>query len=462
MDFALLNLSKRFITSIIITLSIVLVKSVERYEFENDFKMNIPSCTNEDANVTLRLRNAVISTIGDNFISSPTLTCVDLSKNQILNISKGSFKDVPNLKYLNVSHNRLLSTSILHVINSHSQLQALIVDSQYLHKCELLRNLDKPYVFPQLKYLSMNYNGIKNLYNELDSKCDDYKGCCIYINMICPELSHLDISNNNFHDIEFINRFSFKNLKYLDVSGNFIQNINLTYKEHLVHLNADHNSIKSISFNNHKLDGSIYLNGMTKLKYLSLSYNEILRIDMFALEDLTELVILMLNNNRLTSIPSNNFAFLKSLKTLNLNSNKFKSVPNLYNYLNITELFMDRNMISKLTNNSFAKMPFLETLSLKNNKINFVEEGAFTGLYYLKVLDLSYNTINQLPLDWSSGFNNLYYLNLNRNDFTNFEALSLSKLTPVLNLDLRENLIKNITKRTCDIFPEYMTIMLLD
>ncbi|XP_066598195.1 protein artichoke-like [Prorops nasuta] len=462
---------KGIITLIITSLLMALVASVEKHELEDNFKINIPSCADEQTNVTLRFANTVISTIGDNFISSPTVTCVDLSENKISSISTGAFDEMPNLKYLNLAGNEIVKDKLLPILNSHPKLEKLIVDSQISGGCRYTRNLNTSYVFSKLKFLSMKNNKVFAIYNNDNRACDVaeydeyYYGtpCCIYVNIICPELIYLDISNNEFNEIEFINSLNCQNLTFLNVSDNRIDTIKFNYNKNLEHLSADYNKIKYLAYktrNDNK--GAIYLNGMRKLKHLSLSNNQLERIDSYALRDTKELVSLILNDNRLQYIADNAFDSLNNLKVLKLSNNKLTVIPLINADIKLSELNIDNNLILNLTKNSFNSMPFLKSLSLQGNNISFIEEEAFAGLTLLEKLDLSVNKLSKLPFDWSLNLYNLHHLNLSTNSFTSLEALSLSETTNIIDLDLRKNHIKSVIAHTCDTFPENITIILSD
>ncbi len=191
-------------------------------------------------------------------------------------------------------------------------------------------------------------------------------------------LTKLDFKSNNITKIpDFV--FDLVNLEHLDFSFNAIDYlpycdpinklVNLTY------LNLDSNGISDISIS------------LPKLKYLSLSYNKLTKINLNfdLMKDLEELY---LQGNKISNLPEKIFSMPK-LKTIVASSNNIHSLPhNLPNNQNIGYLDLCINPFSEFPNvYNFHNLEFLDVncdklLSLPHN---------ITELTNLKMLIMSGN-----------------------------------------------------------------------
>jgi Leucine-rich repeat (LRR) protein len=153
---------------------------------------------------------------------------------------------------------------------------------------------------------------------------------------------------------------SLKNIKYLNLRGNDISDLNFL-------LNKEFPSLEIFSLNNNALSNIEDLKSISfpKLKELYLSKNKINDIDILGELELPELNILWLSDNNIINIDVlENVKFPKLLK-LNLSKNKIKDIsvlahkkakfPQLYElYLNDNEF--DTNKFSEIMNYLFNKL----------------------------------------------------------------------------------------------------------
>ncbi len=140
----------------------------------------------------------------------------------------------------------------------------------------------------------------------------------------------------------------------------------------------------------------------------------------------TQLESLNLSNNQLSSFRSAVFNGLDQLKNLNLSYNQFTSLPE----------------------SSFSSLPNLEYLNLSKNKIQTMHESTFSAVegkvYQLKILDLSYNELEELSDFTFSYLVRLQSLKLNNNQITELDQLTLFGPFQLKQLNLGYNEIETV------------------
>ncbi|XP_004461087.1 nyctalopin [Dasypus novemcinctus] len=111
------------------------------------------------------------------------------------------------------------------------------------------------------------------------------------------------------------------------------------------------------------------LQGLRRLRSLSLQANRVRAVHGGAFRDCGALEHLLLNDNALRALPADAFRGLRRLRTLNLGG----------------------NVLGRVARAWFADLEELELLYLDRNRIVFVEEGAFQNLSGLLALHLNGN-----------------------------------------------------------------------
>ncbi|KAI2799547.1 hypothetical protein BLOT_011453 [Blomia tropicalis] len=175
---------------------------------------------------------------------------------------------------------------------------------------------------------------------------------------------------------------------------------------------------------------------LRSLRTLDLSHNRIRRIRADTFGDLERLATLRLASNHDLQLDRNAFLGLeRTLKNLNLKAigarfvpdairnltelafldlaqNKIDDiVPRVFENLHsLTALSLERNLIHSLHPNTFVGLnDSLSSLSLLNNLLTDFPQKALSKLAGIRVLDLGFNAIRQLP---SNAFKNNYLLTL--------------------------------------------------
>ncbi|KAI4890411.1 hypothetical protein NFI96_000133 [Prochilodus magdalenae] len=194
----------------------------------------------------------------------------------------------------------------------------------------------------------------------------------------------------------------------------------------------------NLSFN----DISSFFNGtefarFPKLKYLDLSHNRIYLRLASAFNELKELEVLDLSHNKHyfeVAGVTHTLGFLEHLpylKVLNLSWNEINTLSNkTLNSSSLKELQFQGNR--------------LDMMWKKDNRF----KSLFEFLGNLTHLDISYNKLRQIPEDILKYFpQNLKYLNLNRNQLSNFCWEQLRYLPQLEILDLSKNKLDVVTEK---------------
>lgn len=403
-----------------------------------------------DKNVTLSFIGLNLHSLENYFLSSPIITCVNLSRNSIQNIRNHAFDNLQNLKYLNLEGNSFDLRNIFS--NNLTNVETLILNDNSQDSGEVELSI----VYPKLKKLFVN-----NAYNYFTANSDN----------IFPSLTHLYLRDTGVQ----VDKFSWlpKTLEYLDLSGHNLHTLTLkglTNLEWLLLDNPYEKNLNNIKFENlNKLKflsvPSNTISEITKktfvntssLLYLDLSDNYIRYIDGGSLNSMKNLKYLNLSNNQIDVISGGTFDKLKNLETLALEKNKISTFPMIENEMKLKRLYLNCNQLKGIIGGTFMKMPNLEHLFLHGNELSYIDQESFMGLYNLKTLTLSYNELSNLPANWMQSMTSLQELDLTGNNFLNLGDLSLSENSPLQFLYL-SNQLKFMHASSVYTIPENSTI----
>ncbi|XP_011050527.1 PREDICTED: toll-like receptor 13 [Acromyrmex echinatior] len=418
-------------------------------------------------NISLNFSNAVIFEIKRDFISSPVITCLNLTGNSIEKIGRGAFDRLPNLTQLFLSNNKLSSGSELLNFGGHDKLQVLIMNYASRNdysQCSYLYNKGNIQIFgkyPNLEILSLNNNCFKDL--ALVQENPYMKSHFTYMtsqNWIpFPKLKILDLSKNNIESTNFVKLLS-NSLYFLDLHDNSLSELNLNEKGNkLFALNLDKNKFNNIQ---QQFGYALLMAGLKNLHYLSVSRNEINSIEVDAFKNNNELLFLNLSSNRIRYLHPNTFANLQYLETLDLSINQLENVPYIPHETKISILYVNNNNIKKIISDTFVHMSKLMKLLMGKNQIDKIDVNAFAHLTVLEELDLSSNMLSSLPEGWTESLVSLKYLNLSDNKFTSLESLSLTNTLPLITVYLMKNSLEYLNVKYFENLPQNLTIDLIN
>uniref|UniRef100_A0A8C6UZZ4 TIR domain-containing protein n=1 Tax=Neogobius melanostomus TaxID=47308 RepID=A0A8C6UZZ4_9GOBI len=334
------------------------------------------------------------------FTGLSNLTVLDLSKNQITNISEFAFVPLTNLQVLRLQHNHLSSISDIVNIVSLCPLLNLVLSGNNLTSFES----DK---FPlNITFLDLSMTPLSRFSLHSD---------------VFPHLQTLDLSNiHNDLQWDVSDKAFLQSLRTLHLSStNFTGE---TYQLIFQSLDLLENlHLRGVD----RLDRGLldWACGIENLQRLDLSSNYILVLYDSFLLPCSNLTKLDLSQNSLSKLGTSSLQMLTRLSRLNLGNNLLTKVPRTI-----------RN-ISSLT-----------TLSLFRNKISNLLCLDFSGLHLLKVLDLSMNELRDLNSCVFQDLQNLQDLNIGNNFFHHLDHSIGETLPKLMNLNADFNFIEELPK----------------
>ncbi|XP_073965271.1 toll-like receptor 3 [Choristoneura fumiferana] len=159
----------------------------------------------------------------------------------------------------------------------------------------------------------------------------------------------------------------------------------------------------------HSIPKDLFMS-MQEITHLDLSGNPLAYIDpvtLAAISDLTKLRNLTLSSCDLETIPEGLFRRLRKLQRLDLSLNRFTTVPTrISEATNLLYLNLDKNPIETINDNTpFATLTKLRQLEIRRlSKLKTIAASALGGLESLVSLDISYNprltTVDPKFLAW--------------------------------------------------------------
>jgi len=299
--------------------------------------------------------NNILRLLAPTFLHSPKVSVLYLQGNALRYIESGAFVPLKNLTEIRLSDNflRILPQDLF---LSNEALSSLSLDGNHLTKIA-------PGTF------SSSSKGLKELRLQNNQISSISPG--VFDSLASLEEIHLE--NNKLTMIRGLS--SLRRIRHVTLSRNSFERLSgeMLPGNELSSLSLGHNSIRSIA------DGT-FLNQST-------------------------LSILFLGNNKLTRLGPRIFLGLRSLERLYLQKNNiswihpdtFSSQTKALQYLDLSY-----NELQSISRTVFAGLAFIEEINLSNNFISSLEEGAFSYLRSLRILDLSYNKLT--ILDYSQVF----------------------------------------------------------
>ncbi|XP_070154848.1 leucine-rich repeat-containing protein 15-like [Polyergus mexicanus] len=489
--------------------TIIIVICWSKPSIANDISLEFPNYVNEsleighqckDEMISLNFSNEMTISIDQDFISSPLITCLNFAGTHIQNIRKGAFDKLPNLTRLIFSNNDI-DLNKLFDFGGHENLKIFILDSVIKNNVPISSAVISG-EYPNLEILSVRKNRIKDLkiITEIQVSKSNFdilrSGPSQVIQKIpFPKLKILDLSDNRITGTNFMELLP-NSLYFLDLHGNSFTSFVFDKKQvNLLALNLDKNNLKSVRKYNDSRDSSdeyntydqynrnydpynpydqydqynsdnphnfgLVMAGLENLHYLSISENKIDSIESNAFEDANKLVYLNLSINKITHLHTETFEKLQSLRSLDLSLNNLENIPQISSEV-LSILSLNCNNITKnLTINSFAKMPKLTKLLLAGNQIDEINVPTFAHLSLLEILDLSRNKLSFIPEGLSESLTSLKYLNVEDNQFTSLESLSLTSVLPLMEVYLAMNPLEYLDVSYFKNLPQNLTVKLV-
>ncbi|NXI61763.1 TLR5 protein, partial [Anseranas semipalmata] len=329
-----------------------------------------------------------------------------------VNIGKEAFKNLPNLRVLDLGFNRILQLDLDAFVGLASltvlwlyqnNLGDSILEERYFQDLSSLEELDlsgnqitklQPhslfYNLTVLKIVNLKFNKISNL---CESNLTSFQG---------KHFSFFSLSSNTLYKTDEMvwekcpNPFRNITFNSLDISENGWS----TEKVQYFCTAIGGTPINSLKFSSHTMGSGFGFNNLKnpdKDTFTGLARSDLHLLDI-----------------------SNGYIF-------SLNSLIFKSLGNL------------------------------ELLNLFRNKVNQIQRQAFFGLGKLRILNLSSNLLGELYDYTFEGLHSIMYIDLQQNHIGMIGQKSFSNLVSLKIIDLRDNAIKKLPS-----FPHLMSVFLGD
>uniref|UniRef100_A0AAQ4NNS1 G-protein coupled receptors family 1 profile domain-containing protein n=1 Tax=Gasterosteus aculeatus aculeatus TaxID=481459 RepID=A0AAQ4NNS1_GASAC len=242
----------------------------------------------------------------------------------------------------------------------------------------------------------------------------------------------------------------------------------------LRHLWLDDNSLTEIP--------GTALDSLPSLQAMTLALNQITHIPDYAFTNLSALVVLHLHNNHIQSMGARCFEGLTSLETLDLNYNDLQEFPVAIRTLSkLQELGFHNNKIKAIPERAFVGNPQLQTIHFYENPIQFVGKSAFQflpklhtlslngatqiqefpdlkGTTSLEILTLTRAGLSALPLDLCEQLPRLRVLELSYNQIEDLP--SFYHCSALEEIGLQHNQIRRIEARTFQQLSSLRSLML--
>jgi len=422
----------------------------------------------------LSLRFNMLSSLDD--IHSTSLTILNVCHNRIQTISSISL--LPNLEYLDISQNRLISVAensffdiktlkMLNLSGNNLDLESGFSPTSYFYGQTLLEKLDLS--SNDIKYLDSNitFQNLNTL-KSLDLSSNKLKALNPYIFGFLSQLNVLNLSSNNLSS--FLRDgcfFNLKSLKVLILASNQLKSLdflkdNKNYLAYLNNLDLAHNQLTSIKESDFEFNPN--------LKFLSLNSNPIETIDEKTFEKLKFLETLKISNTlvktllmrgsfkeldfRNLSLSISNSENIGLIERIEIAKAKLTNVS-IGLFLSQSTKYVDFSFVS-FESGDFKFLNILgssmETLKLQQINLTFIDQVSLKNLINLKHLDLSFNNLTFISKKSFEYNTKLEYLDLNSNSLYQFDLnIVLSKLRY---LNLENNCIESMS----DVMYDYMSI----
>ncbi|KAJ6526967.1 adenylate cyclase [Mycena vulgaris] len=444
----------------------------------------------------LRLSHMAMKKVPHSLRHSTTLTRLDLSCNRIVTLDEAYLDDIPGLTTLHVQNNRLEKLPW-----SFPRLRRLITLNISNNKfrtfpagvSELgnLRDLDIS--FNSISELPEEIGHLKNLErlvivgNQVSRLPDEFSNL--------GRLGELDCRRNQISDLTVV--CMLPKIETLSADHNALHDLALSLGPCLTTLDASHNEITQLSI----IRGPI--GRPFALTSLDISNAKLSLLDDYTLSQLTSLRRLKLDNNSFRSIPDSlgdlkwletlscadnsldklpqSIGKLQKLETLDVHNNSLTELPiSLWNCASLSRLNLTSNLLV-LWHDPPPSVPDDDSTSFSDNTIStgpvfpnnrkpsassmldipplahslemlYLGENSFTDevlhplmiLKELRVLNLSFNVIQDMPSIFFRHLTKLEEVYLSGNGLTNFPSEDLPKLTRLHTLFLNGNRLQTL------------------
>ncbi|OCT70958.1 hypothetical protein XELAEV_18037872mg [Xenopus laevis] len=397
---------------------------------------------------SLNLCNNSISALDFTFYSMPSLTELNVTRNNMSAVNKSSFSNLPMLSKVtfdenNLNISQLSGINLTNLTEFHWSSMRPALQNDSASACKVFQT------FPKLKLLDIKHSKIGSANLSVIGRCTN--------------LTTLILTTSPFRRLKGKDLQDFKHLEVLYLDKCKLQNIvnsswmGLEALHTLIlernQLTVLENSLFSPLIGLRYLDLSknylTHLNeeafhGLRRLEYLSLKGCKITEVTKNNFKYFTNLHVLNLQDNSISVIKANAYYYLRTLETLLLSGNKILTIQKngLKGLVSLKELSLASNNIYKLTNNTLKWLKSIRSLDLSRNQLwplhKLQSPCPFLNLTHLEILDASYQTTDNIhiPTTLFRGLQSLKVLKFQGNPSVFFKNISFEFLLNLTDLDM--------------------------
>ena len=424
--------------------------------------------------VELTLANNLIGELTDRCFTALndgtiiSLTKIDLSENKISTIRDNAFDGLQNslkVLILHVDQMSIFPSEALSKLTSLTSLSLINFNTSLLPADAFNSQVN-------MEYLLIRSCGLVSLQQNIFSSQKSLKALSLDSNHL-PEipasalssLQNLETLNLMSNEITKLGADAFPNLpslRVLDLSYNRFRSIDKLAFNLLP-------SLTNLTMKYCQLSSMMELSSLAQLQSLDLTNNKLSMIPYDMFRQMNKLVKLTMDSNQLTAIGPNDFNGLESsLQELHLNDNKITSISTL-SFQNLKALHIleinNQNLSTTIACNAFVglkrtlkslslrsanlksehlcaieELRSLESLLLGNNEIEEIPVNTFAKLRSIRILEMSYNSINKLTQRQVHGLeNNLTEIVLDNNKITSIDNCTFSQFKQLTTITIGNN-----------------------
>lgn len=362
------------------------------------FTIYCMSTTFENTTHFLAGSNRLANGLGITQCFGAKLEELDLSGNSLKQIHETAFDDLANLTVLSLKATNLSMFDVNVLVNL-KKLRILDISSNNLKS---VTNVSLLMTLESLTELNLAGNHLNNVWNVLQH--------------LPASLTTLDLSDNYAGRINATMFEGAKNLIHLKLSNTHLSIVDLSAFEQLLNL-------QNLDISNNNLTGKDIHFGSATIKMLDFSRNHLGQITATTFEGLENIRALKLNDTNLTISEANPFNGLARLLALDLSNNNLKE--------------LNFSMMA-------PTLRFLVGLNIAHCHIDNVTQVIGYLGRKLYALDVSGNNVGELNADKLKTITNLYFLNANNANVTQFAPDTLRNLKHLQSLQLAHNKIRQI------------------
>lgn len=351
------------------------------------------------------------------------LQTIHLSNNALAHIYYSSFKNLNDLKYLDLSSNSIEAVNFDNIFPTDLKLKTLRLYNNTIEKLyddvEFLVRTGVSVYFSwnNIKEISIlhmpKFDVILNSTDEGFVNTADGR-----VELYCNEKSFENVEkfhlgNDQFnHSAELINLLT-PSLLTLDLSENFIGEISEHFLERFVSLTS-----------------------------LNLRQTHIPEFDFNWLKNLKKLQLLDISSNRMEKVYNASFlGNLTDLRELNAEKNGLQNAQEIIKHLSpkIEELSLSGNHVGEINATTFERLVNLKNLYLSNTSLSFGQSNPFETLKKLQSLDISINNLDYVNL--TALPREIKNLNLADNELTTLDGVNRTSFPKLRSLIIERNRI---------------------